>query len=67
VGSSRIRELMSLAQLIPCGGSCLSGFKSLTWHVCSYFPGFISGFNGVVLSVVGDVPVDSETSVVTLK
>ena len=27
---------------------------------------FISGFNGVILSVVGNVPVDSETPVVTL-
>ena len=33
--------------------------------MCLYFPGFISGFNGTILSVVGDVPVDSKTRVVT--
>ena len=26
---------------------------------------FISGFNGVILSVVGDVPIDNEAPVVT--
>jgi len=31
------------------------GFKSLTWHGCSYFLGFISGFNGAMLSVVSNV------------
>ena len=30
---------------------------------CSHFPGFILRFNGVMLSVVGDVPVDSEAPV----
>ena len=33
--------------------------------MCSYFSEFISGFNGTILSVVGDVPVDSKTRVVT--
>jgi hypothetical protein len=51
--------------LVSCGGTCSSVFKSSTWHVCSYFPEFISGFNGVMLSVVGDVLVDSEAPVVT--
>jgi hypothetical protein len=40
-------------------------FKSLTWHGYSYFLRFISRFNGAMLSVVGDVPVDSEVPVVT--
>ena len=47
------------------GGTYPSGFKSSTWHECSYFSGFILGFNGIVLSVVGDIPVDSEAPVVT--
>jgi hypothetical protein len=34
-------------------------------HGCSYFPEFIPRFNGVIFLVVGDVPVDSETSVMT--
>ena len=33
--------------------------------MCSYFSEFISGFNGTILSVVGDVPVDNEAPVVT--
>jgi hypothetical protein len=37
-----------------------------TWHGWLQFLGFIPRFNSVMLSVVGDVPVDSETSVVTL-
>ena len=40
--------------------------KSSTWHGYSYFSKFISVFNGAMLLVVGDVPVDSETPVVTL-
>ena len=39
---------------------------SSTWHGCSYFLEFFLRFNGVVISVVGDVPVDSEAIVVTL-
>ena len=31
----------------------------------SHFSEFISGFNGAMLSVVGDVPVDSDALVVT--
>ena len=34
-------------------------------HMCSYFSGFIPGFNGAILLVIGDVPVDNETPVVT--
>jgi hypothetical protein len=49
---------------VPYGETYLSGFKSPIWHGRSYFPGFISGFNGAILLVVGDVPVDSETPVV---
>ena len=41
------------------------GSKSSTWHGCSYFPGFIPGFNSTMLSVVGDVSVDSKAPVVT--
>jgi hypothetical protein len=37
-----------------------------TWHECSYFPRFISGLIGTMLLVAGDIPVDSEASVVTL-
>jgi hypothetical protein len=44
----------------------LNLFQDLTaWHECSHFPGFILGFNGVVLLVVADISVDSETPVVT--
>jgi hypothetical protein len=50
---------------VPCDGTCPSEFKSLTWHGCSHFYGFILGFNGAMLSVVGDVLVDSESHVVT--
>jgi hypothetical protein len=50
---------------VPYDGTCPSGFKFSTWYMYSYFPGFIPGFNGAMLSVVGDVPVDSETPVVT--
>jgi hypothetical protein len=32
-----------------CGGICSPGFKSSTWYGCSYFSGFISGFNGAML------------------
>ena len=39
--------------------------ESSTWHGCLYFPRFIPEFNGATLSVMGDVPVDSEASVVT--
>jgi hypothetical protein len=41
------------------------GFKFLTWYECSYFSRFILGFNGAILSVVGDVLVDSEAPVLT--
>ena len=44
--------------------TCLSGFKFLTCYGCSYFFGFISGFNDAMLLVVGDIPVDSEALVV---
>jgi len=37
--------------------------KSSTWHGCSYFFGFIPWFNGAMLLVVGDVPIDSEAPV----
>jgi len=47
---------------IPCGETYPPEFKSSTWHGCSHFSGFI----GVMLSVAGDVPVDSEAPVVTL-
>ena len=63
-----VRELI-LDQLVgwaPCGGTCSPGFKSSIWHGCLYFPGFILGFNGAMLLVVDDVPVDSEAPVVTL-
>jgi hypothetical protein len=50
---------------VPCSGTYSSRFKFSTWHVCSYFLGFIPGFNGAMLSVVGDVLVDSEAPVVT--
>jgi hypothetical protein len=40
-------------------------FNFLTWHMCSYFSRFISGFNGAILSVVDDIPVGSEAPVVT--
>ena len=50
---------------VPYGGICPPGFKSSTWHECSYFSGFISGFNGTILLVVGDVPIDSEAPMVT--
>ena len=50
---------------VSCGKTCPPGFKFSTWHGCSYFSEFILGFNGATLSVVGDVPVDSKTSVVT--
>ena len=34
-------------------------------HGCSHFPEFILEFKGVILSVIGDLPVDSEASLVT--
>ena len=37
----------------------------LTGSGCSYFSEYILRFNGAVFSVVDDVPVDSEASVVT--
>ena len=40
--------------------------KSLTWYECSYFPGFIPRFNDVMLSVVGDIAINSETPMVTM-
>ena len=49
---------------VTCGGTC-PGFKSSTWHGCSHFSEFIPGFNGAMLSVVGDVPVDNEAPMVT--
>ena len=52
-------------QLVGCGGTCPSRFKSSTWHGCSHFSEFISGFNDTMLLVVGDIPVDSEAPVVT--
>jgi hypothetical protein len=45
--------------------------KKIKFHLgrnedwCSYFSGFIPEFNGAVLLVVGDVPVDSKASMVT--
>ena len=50
---------------VPCGGTYPPGFKSSTWHGCLYFSGFILGFNGATLSLVGDVLIDSEAPVVT--
>ena len=41
------------------------GLSPRLWHGCSHFSGFIPGFNGAMLSMVVDVPVDSETLVVT--
>jgi hypothetical protein len=46
--------------------TCLPRFKSSTWYKCSHFSGFILGFDDAMLSVVGDVPVNNEVSVVTL-
>ena len=50
---------------IPCGETCLLGFKSSTWHGCLHFPRFIPRFNDAILSVVCDVSVGSEAHVVT--
>jgi len=50
---------------VPYGGTYPSRFKFFTWQGCSHFPRYITGFNGAMLSVVGDVPVDSEAPVVT--
>jgi hypothetical protein len=47
------------------GRICPSGFKSSTFHRCSYFPGFIPRFNGAMLSVTSDVPVDNDAPVMT--
>ena len=70
--STRVSYLFILARTdhrsvgwVPCAGTYSSGFKSSTWHGYSYFTGFISGFNGAMLSVVDDVPVDNEAPVVT--
>jgi len=41
-------------------------FKSSTWHRYLHFSRFIPRFNGAIFSVVGDVPVDNDTPVVTL-
>ena len=51
---------------VPCGGTYPPGFKSSTSHGCSHFPEFILGFNDAMLSVVDDVPVDSEAPLLTL-
>ena len=59
------RTKRNLAGWIPCGETCLLGFKSSTWHGCSHFPRFIPRFNGAILSVVCDVSVGSEAHVVT--
>jgi hypothetical protein len=47
---------------VPCSRTCPPRLKSPTWHGCLHFP---TGFNGAILSVVGDVPVNSEAPVVT--
>jgi hypothetical protein len=47
---------------VPCGGTHPPRFESSTWHGCSHFPEFIPGFTSAILSVIDDVPVDSETS-----
>jgi hypothetical protein len=47
------------------GGTCPQRFKPLTWHGCSYFYEFILEFNGAILSVIDDVPIDSEAPAVT--
>lgn len=41
-------------------------FKLLTWCGCSYVSKIISGFNDTVILVINDVPVDSDTSAVTI-
>jgi hypothetical protein len=55
----------SWAGWVPCGRTCPLGFKPPTWHGYLHFHRFISWFNVAILSVVGDVPVNSEASVVT--
>ena len=42
-----------------------SGSSHRLRHGCSHFPEFILEFKGVILSVIGDLPVDSEASLVT--
>jgi hypothetical protein len=39
-------------------------FKSPILHGCSYFYGFIPGFNGAILSVVSNVPINNEAPAV---
>jgi hypothetical protein len=65
VVQNRMFNILSMGGWISCGGTCSPEFKSLTWYECSYFSGFNPGFNGAILSMVGDIPVDSEASVVT--
>jgi hypothetical protein len=60
-----VRTERSLADWVPCGGTCPAGFKSPTWHGCSHFSEFILWFNSPILSVVGDVSVDSEVPMMT--
>jgi hypothetical protein len=52
--------------MLPYGGNYPPGFKSSSFHGCSYFPRFISRFNGVVLSMVGDIPDDSVAPMVMM-
>jgi hypothetical protein len=44
----------------------LTCFSSIAYTRCSYLPRFILGLNDVILSVIDDVPVDSETPLLTL-
>jgi hypothetical protein len=59
------RTERSSAGWFSCGETYLLGLKSLTWHECSHFPRFILEFNDAILSVVGDMAVNSEAPVVT--
>jgi len=51
---------------VSYSGTYLPRFKFSIWHECSHFLKFILANNDVMLSVVRDVLVDSETYVVTL-
>jgi hypothetical protein len=50
---------------VQCCGTCPPAFNSLTWYESSHFTGLILGFHGAILSVVGDVSIDSEAPMVT--
>ena len=52
----------SSADYVPYDGICPSGFKSPTDTSARIF---LDLFDGAILSVVGDVPVDNKASMVT--